>query len=152
MNSSSTESREGWEGEIGGAELGWPLEGETWSPLTSRSYSDSVCATASPEPHCPSGSCYRNLSQGGFIWIEDVCIISKLVFRLCVDDYYSQRAFGLSSCCTAHSVGCVQVCVCLYAFHSASHSLAPPPQYRALSESPRGYPEWQMSVTRRQVN
>jgi len=46
--------------ELGG-EMGWPLEGETWSPSTPRSSSDSMYGTASPEPRCPSGGCYRNL-------------------------------------------------------------------------------------------
>lgn len=54
-----------------GTELGWPLEGEIWSPSTPRSSSDSMYGTASPEPRCSSGGCYRNLPQGGFIWVED---------------------------------------------------------------------------------
>ena len=44
---------------VGRAGMG-PGGGETWSPLTPCYSSDSMYSTASPEPRCPSGGCYRN--------------------------------------------------------------------------------------------
>lgn len=143
-----------------GAELGWPLEGETWSPLTPRSSSDSMYSTASPEPRCPSGGCYRNLPQGGFIWVEEQNLlvlrhwhISKLIVFKLLSMYHSRLqqnlwVFNYTATHTAWGV-CKYVSVC---FSQCITSPGPPPQYQPLSVCPWGHPEWQMSVTRRQVN
>lgn len=120
MNASSAQF--GVEG-VGGR-VGMAPRGGNLIPLNAYSFSDSMYSTASPEPECcPSGGCYRNIPQGGFIWVFKVqtfwCCMKQFPFffkgavwsvntPLHMNDVCSWRCVSmcLSLCMTVHPTPC----------------------------------------------
>lgn len=134
-----------------GEESGWPLEGETWSP--SMPTPSRTACTAPPHQN-------RNAAPL-VVAIETSPKEVSFGFLRCRHSgvaWNSSPFFQGSSLVCKHTTAyewCLQLEVCKYVsvsvYDSASHSLPPPPTpYQPVC--PRGHPEWQMSVTRRQVN